>query len=56
MAINTMNTATGNKPDINIEARMLNTIIIMTKIVMRISNVKASFSVPNVSLINSDLS
>ena len=49
IAINTINTATGNSPEINTEARRLNTIMIMTKMVMSISKVKASLSVPNVS-------
>ena len=49
IAINTIKTATGNKPEINTEARRLNTIMIMTKMVMNISKVKASLSVPNVS-------
>ena len=52
IAIKTINTATGNKPDISIEARRLNTIMIITRMVIKISNVKASFSVPNVSLMS----
>ena len=49
IAINTNKTATGSRPDIKIEARRLKTIIIITKIVIKISNVKASFNVPKVS-------
>ena len=49
IATNTIKTATGNKPEINIEARKLNTITMITKIVIKISKVKASLSVPNVS-------
>ena len=49
IAINTIKTATGNKPEINTEARKLNTIMMITKMVISISNVKASLSVPNVS-------
>ena len=49
IAINTIKTATGNRPEINTEARKLNTIIIITKMVINISNVKASLSVPKVS-------
>ena len=49
MAMNTINTATGNNPEISTETRKLKTIIIMTKMVIKISNNKASFSVPKVS-------
>ena len=56
MVIKTIKTATGNNPDISIEARRLKTITIMTKIVIRISKIKASLSVPNVSSISSVLS
>ena len=56
IAINTINTATGSRPDIKIEALKLKTIIIITRIVIIISNVKASFSVPKVSWISSVLS
>ena len=49
IAINTIRTATGNSPEISTEARRLNTIIIITKMVINISSVKASLSVPNVS-------
>ena len=49
MAIKTINTATGNNPEIKIEARKLKTITIITKMVIKISKLKASFKVPNVS-------
>ena len=49
MAIKTIKTATGNKPEIKMEARRLNTIMMITKMVINISNVNASLSVPNVS-------
>ncbi len=53
MAINTIRTATGSNPEINADARRLNTIMIMTKIVINISSVRASLSVPKVSCISS---
>ena len=56
IAINTINTATGSKPEIRIDARRLNIIRMMTKMVINISKDNASFSVPKVSLISSDLS
>ncbi len=49
IAINTIKTATGNNPEIKIDARKLKTIMRITRIVIKISNVKASFNVPNVS-------
>ena len=49
MAINTINTATGNKPEISTDALKLNTITIITKMVINISKVNASFRVPKVS-------
>ena len=54
--IKTINTATGNSPEISTEALKLNTIIIITKMVIKISNVSASSSVPKVSWISSVLS
>ena len=56
IAINTINTATGSKPEIRIDARRLNIIRMMTKIVISISKDNASLSVPKVSLMSSDLS
>ena len=53
MAIKTMSTATGKRPEISTEARRLNTMMTMTKMVIRISKVKASLSVPKVSCISS---
>ena len=49
MAINTMSTATGSSPEIKMEARRLNTMMIITKMVIKISKVSASFKVPKVS-------
>ena len=49
IAIKTIRTATGNKPEMRIEALKLRTITTITKIVIRISRVKASFNVPKVS-------
>ena len=49
IAIKTINTATGNNPEINIEARKLKTMIMITKMVIRISKLRASLSVPRVS-------
>ena len=56
IAINTINTATGSNPEIRTEARRLNTIMMITKMVINISKVNASLSVPNVSLMSSVLS
>ena len=56
IAINTIKTATGNKLEIKIEALKLKTIIKITKMVIKISKINASLSVPNVSFINSDRS
>ena len=47
--IKTIKTATGNKPEMRMEARRLKTITIITSTVIRISNVRASLSVPRVS-------
>jgi hypothetical protein len=52
MLINTIKTATGNNPEISIEALKLNTIIIITNMVISISRVSASFKVPIVSFIS----
>ena len=56
IAIKTINTATGNRLEIKMEAFKLKTIITITKMVIKISKFNASFSVPNVSFINSDRS
>ena len=56
MAINTINTASGNNPEIKIEALRLNTIMMITSMVIKISRASASFKVPKVSLIKSVLS
>ena len=56
MEMNTINTATGNRPEIRIEALRLNTMTTITKMVIRISRVSASFKVPNVSWMSSVLS
>ena len=56
MAMNTIKTATGSSPDISTEARRLKTIMMMTKMVISISKVSASLSVPKVSWISSVLS
>ena len=47
--MNTIKMATGNNPEISREALKLNTMTMMTKMVIRISMVKASLSVPKVS-------
>jgi len=51
--INTSSTATGNKLEIKSEALMLNTMTTTTKMVIRISRVRASCSVARVSLMSS---
>ncbi|CAI8160282.1 MAG: Uncharacterised protein [Formosa sp. Hel3_A1_48] len=56
IAINTIKTATGKSPEISMEARRLNTIMIITRMVIKISKVNASLSVPKVSCISSVLS
>ena len=54
--IKTIKTAMGSKPEISREALRLKTITIMTNMVIRISKVKASSKVFNVSLMSSVLS
>ena len=49
IVMNTIRMATGNNPEIRMEARRLNTITIITSMVIRISSVSASFNVNNVS-------
>ena len=56
IATNTIKIATGNKPEIKIEALKLKTIIIITKMVIKISKVNASVSVSKVSTISSERS
>ena len=53
MATKTIKTATGNNPEIKMEALKLKTIIIITKMVINISNVNASLRVSKVSTISS---
>ena len=56
MATKTIKTATGSNPEIKMEALKLKTIIIITKMVINISNVSASLSVSKVSTISSERS
>ena len=56
MAIKTMSTATGSKPAISKEALRLKTMTTMTKMVIKISKLRASFRVPKVSSIKIVLS
>ncbi len=53
MLIKTISTATGSNPDIRMEARRLNTITTITRMVTKISRVRASLRVPRVSWISS---
>ena len=56
IAMNTISTATGKSPEISREALRLKTITIITKMVMRISILRASSSVCKVSCIKMDRS
>ena len=56
IAIKTMRTATGNKPETTIDILRLRSITRTTKIAINISKYKAELSVPSVLLINSVLS